>query len=269
MEKRTFGHFQLSQIRYGVSSWIRIPVITRKIGAGRAGMMQSSAVLLLALARLIATAARIHEVPPPPAVLWYAPFLSGGGYCSEAHSYVTAITAAQRSAADSSRSGRDDATEPFELFLTQHGDSFNAAFIRDLPEDMRALLEEVLLLVPFSVPLVLPITRWLLQACSGVSQLLCNSAVTLVAALTSLFAHASQHWIEPREFHWRLREQGIAVAICHSEPGAWHPARYSTSRCPPEGARYAVGRTMFETDRVPSGWADRMNEMDEIWVPTR
>ena len=23
------------------------------------------------------------------------------------------------------------------------------------------------------------------------------------------------------------------VAICHSEPGAWHPANYQTSRCPP------------------------------------
>jgi glycosyltransferase involved in cell wall biosynthesis len=26
---------------------------------------------------------------------------------------------------------------------------------------------------------------------------------------------------------------------------------------------------MFETDRVPSGWSDRMNAMDEIWVPTK
>ncbi|RLN63361.1 hypothetical protein BBJ29_002115 [Phytophthora kernoviae] len=26
---------------------------------------------------------------------------------------------------------------------------------------------------------------------------------------------------------------------------------------------------MFETDRVPKGWPDRMNKMDEIWVPTK
>lgn len=68
---------------------------------------------------------------------------------------------------------------------------------------------------------------------------------------------------------WRLKSHQLAVAICHSEPGAWHPARYKTSRCPPSQALYTVGRTMFETDRVPSGWSERMNQMDEIWVPTR
>ena len=31
---------------------------------------------------------------------------------------------------------------------------------------------------------------------------------------------------------------------------------------------YTVGRTMFETDRLPSGWAERLNRMDEVWVPT-
>jgi hypothetical protein len=41
-----------------------------------------------------------------------------------------------------------------------------------------------------------------------------------------------------------------AVVVCHSEPGAWHPALYETSRCPPAGAAVAVGRTMFETDRL-------------------
>ena len=32
-----------------------------------------------------------------------------------------------------------------------------------------------------------------------------------------------------------------AVVVCHSEPGAWHPALYETSRCPPAGAAVAVG----------------------------
>lgn len=141
-----------------------------------------------------------------PAVLWYAPFLSGGGYCSEAHSYVVALEAA----------AREDA--PFELLLTQHGDSLNPSFIRDLTEDTQALLE--------------------------------------------------RHWIEERDFYWKLKKRTVAIAICHSEPGAWEPAHYRTSRCPPDGALYKVGRTMFETDRVPKGWPDRMNRMDEIWVPT-
>ena len=32
--------------------------------------------------------------------------------------------------------------------------------------------------------------------------------------------------------------------------------------------RYTIGRTMFETDRIPSGWAERLNVMDEVWVPS-
>jgi glycosyltransferase involved in cell wall biosynthesis len=30
-----------------------------------------------------------------------------------------------------------------------------------------------------------------------------------------------------------------------------------------------VGRTMFETDRVPSGWIDHVNELAEVWVPSQ
>ncbi|GMF11759.1 unnamed protein product [Phytophthora lilii] len=196
--------------------------------------------LFLALGALLATPAVAFGPRPtvsndagPPAVLWYAPFLSGGGYCSEAHSYVVALDAAQRAlSASASTAGSGDEVEavdeeentstseqPFELLITQHGDSLNPSFIRDLPEDMRSKLE--------------------------------------------------QHWIEERDFYWRLKQRKIAIAICHSEPGAWEPAHYRTSRCPPEKALYKVGRTMFETDRVPKGWPDRMNKMNEIWVPTK
>ncbi|KAG3034326.1 hypothetical protein JG687_00001021 [Phytophthora cactorum] len=196
--------------------------------------------LVLAIAALLMTpTAAFGRRPPanndpgPPAVLWYAPFLSGGGYCSEAHSYVVAVDAALTiSSVSSSTTSSQNEPEssqdteidspvdnPFELLITQHGDSLNPAFIRDLPEDMKAKLE--------------------------------------------------QHWIEERDFYWRLKNRKIALAICHSEPGAWDPAHYMTSRCPPQGALYKVGRTMFETDRVPKGWSDRMNKMDEIWVPTK
>jgi len=63
-----------------------------------------------------------------------------------------------------------------------------------------------------------------------------------------------------------------SVVICHSEPGAWNPPRWPTSLCPPpHGPRPAlrVGRTMFETDRIPSGWELRLNKMDEVWVPSQ
>jgi len=64
-----------------------------------------------------------------------------------------------------------------------------------------------------------------------------------------------------------------AVVVCHSEPGAWHlseelPQRYATTLCPVPGAAYRVGRTMFETDRLPGGWVDRLMALDEVWVPT-
>jgi glycosyltransferase involved in cell wall biosynthesis len=65
-----------------------------------------------------------------------------------------------------------------------------------------------------------------------------------------------------------------SVAICHSEPGAWSPPGQPRSAwehvsCPPPAALYSVGRTMFETDRLPDGWAPRLNAMDEVWVPSR
>lgn len=33
-------------------------------------------------------------------------------------------------------------------------------------------------------------------------------------------------------------------------------------------ARANIGRTMFETDRLPPGWADACNRMDALWVPS-
>lgn len=58
--------------------------------------------------------------------------------------------------------------------------------------------------------------------------------------------------------------------MCHSEPGAWKPSDYATSECPQFSSEeaYHVGRTMFETDRIPKGWAKKMNRMDEVWVPS-
>lgn len=34
------------------------------------------------------------------------------------------------------------------------------------------------------------------------------------------------------------------------------------------GASYHVARSMFETDGLPAAWVPRLNEMDEVWVPT-
>ncbi|HIL68519.1 MAG TPA: hypothetical protein EYG38_01525, partial [Verrucomicrobia bacterium] len=34
-------------------------------------------------------------------------------------------------------------------------------------------------------------------------------------------------------------------------------------------ADYNIGRTMFETDRIPKNWVKVCNKMDEIWVPSQ
>lgn len=38
---------------------------------------------------------------------------------------------------------------------------------------------------------------------------------------------------------------------------------------PHPGAVRNIGRTMYETDRLPRLWADQCNQMDEIWVPSK
>ena len=46
-----------------------------------------------------------------------------------------------------------------------------------------------------------------------------------------------------------------------------HGPGYTLERC--DEAAYCVGRTMFETDRLPPDWVERCNRMDEIWVPSQ
>ncbi|KAL3944384.1 MAG: hypothetical protein SGBAC_001548 [Bacillariaceae sp.] len=73
----------------------------------------------------------------------------------------------------------------------------------------------------------------------------------------------------------RTMDPDFTVVVCHSEPGAWSvptPLYESPWPCPPPAIhkkwKKLVGRTMFETDRLPNGWEERLNQMDEIWVPT-
>ncbi|ETV98482.1 hypothetical protein, variant [Aphanomyces invadans] len=161
-------------------------------------MRAASVVLALRVLFPLARVAADNEAPG--AVLqWYAPFLSGGGYCSEAISFAGALAQIN--------------SPLFSLHITQHGDSVNPTFSKSLPTKTQELFKS--------------------------------------------------HWFTPPT------ASPPTIAICHSEPGAWNPPRYQTTLCPPKGTEYAIGRTMFETDRLPSGWAERMNDiMDEIWVPT-
>jgi glycosyltransferase involved in cell wall biosynthesis len=45
-----------------------------------------------------------------------------------------------------------------------------------------------------------------------------------------------------------------------------HIPGQTLSRLP--GAGFHIARSMFETDGLPASWVPRLNEMDEIWVPT-
>ncbi|KAL6643339.1 hypothetical protein ACP70R_019004 [Stipagrostis hirtigluma subsp. patula] len=63
----------------------------------------------------------------PPCVLWMAPFASGGGYCSEAWSYVAAL---ERHAAAGSN---------FTLAIAHHGDLESPEFWFGLPEQSKNL----------------------------------------------------------------------------------------------------------------------------------
>lgn len=128
-------------------------------------------------------------------IIWYAPFFSGGGYCSEAISFVLALHYAG-----------------VRIKIVHHGDSFSPKFVSGLPQ-----------------------------------------------AESSVLMKLTQTIVDPSD----------AIVICHSEPGAWHPSRWPTSLCPPANSKFKIGRTMFETDRIPDGWNERLNKMDEVWVPTK
>ena len=130
-------------------------------------------------------------------VEWHAPFFSGGGYCSEATTFVVAL---------------DDYAR---VSVVQHGDSFSASYVA-------------------------------------------GQAGT--ASFEKLEKMAA-----------RRQRRRSDVVVCHSEPGAWHVAggpSWRSSRCPPANANLVVGRTMFETDRLPEAWELRFAGVDEVWVPT-
>lgn len=61
----------------------------------------------------------------------------------------------------------------------------------------------------------------------------------------------------------RLSKQSVdmqrSVIYQHAMTPLWNMGIYGSVR---------VGRTMFETDRIPDGWLERCNALDEVWVPT-
>ncbi len=56
----------------------------------------------------------------------------------------------------------------------------------------------------------------------------------------------------------RKQEDEHPIRIFHVQPVHWRLS---------ESARYRIGRTMCETDRIPECWVNTCNSVDEVWVP--
>lgn len=69
------------------------------------------------------------------------------------------------------------------------------------------------------------------------------------------------------------KRQPWDVVVCHSTPDVWHEdGAFGWGRmepCPPAGTKLSIGRSMYETDRVPEDWVPRLNRMDQVWVPSQ
>mmetsp|Transcript_18086 Transcript_18086/g.51778 ORF Transcript_18086/g.51778 Transcript_18086/m.51778 type:complete len:563 (+) Transcript_18086:66-1754(+) len=163
-------------------------------------------------------------------VSWNAPFLSGNGYGSEALATVVGLNATLPSS--------------WSISINQHGDSVSNEFAMSLPADLIKFLST-----------------------ASKRQYGLTQGDKLGTGDRSLVGMQESKGLAPER----------TVVVCHSEPGAWSVpyALYETEECPPVLADkfnrkwgYIIGRTMFETDRLPEGWVDRLNNMDEVWVPT-
>ncbi|MGC8625979.1 MAG: methyltransferase domain-containing protein [Acidimicrobiales bacterium] len=80
---------------------------------------------------------------------------------------------------------------------------------------------------------------------------------------------------EPRDFlegladDPALAQQLQASLTCQIAPNptvVLHLPGYALS--PVEGAKFTIGRTMFETDSLPVNWVDNCNRLDQVWVPS-
>lgn len=87
-----------------------------------------------------------------------------------------------------------------------------------------------------------------------------GASMSIVAELSerdrSLLTRAMNRSVEP------LRNTAV---LCHSTGSQW----FHDNLCPPHGAGYKIGRTMFETNSLPVSWVRQCNKMDEVWVPSK
>jgi hypothetical protein len=75
---------------------------------------------------------------------------------------------------------------------------------------------------------------------------------------------------------WLVQNQRT-ITICHSSAHAWDAGGHTSewpditaAKCPVPGDfnTYTIGRTMLEGSPLPAKFAQRVNALDEIWVPS-
>lgn len=91
--------------------------------------------------------------------------------------------------------------------------------------------------------------------------------------LDALKPYPFQIRIEPLDHAYRpnddAAEERLAPTTAFSDEPLIHYQASPAHLFVPSRAPISVGRTMFETDRLPSEWVVRLNEMTEVWVPSR
>lgn len=68
------------------------------------------------------------------------------------------------------------------------------------------------------------------------------------------------HKIPPKEWNSEITLKNKPIVIQHHPGEALQQIKDSY---------YNIGRTMYETDRIPEKWIDKCRVMDEIWVPSK
>ena len=177
--------------------------------------------------------AAAFATPPLPLVhiKFFSPIFSSGGYASEGRDFILALHSLLQSRLSSSSS----LSSPVLLSISHHGDGISSSFLSGLDSSTSQTLKHL-------------------------------SSPSLASAYDEDV----------------LLSGGYTAVICHSEPGAWNVVggpRWSTSLCPPPSSDSSrtmpssssvltFGRTMFETDRLPSGWEARVSGLDYVLVPS-
>ncbi|CAI5493595.1 unnamed protein product [Closterium sp. Naga37s-1] len=228
------------------------------------------------------SAAPFPRIPPdsPPSsgspplrlpVLWMAPFLSAGGYSSEAVAFAASLAASPRSP---------------PLKIKQHGDGNNWEFISGLPDSTVRTLQEL-----FEGTTGAAVRGKAEEGVGGEEEMEYGREADGMGEWESLWragrgrragrtvgeggetADGSEAGAAEEQDSSSSRRGSLVhgIIICHSEPGAWAPPLFQTPPCPPaslQASAFLVGRTMFETDRVTPTHVQRCNRMHQVWVPS-